>query len=109
MRTRLKEIRMEKGLSQVALATRLEMNQSTISKIETGDLIPDADILCRYSAFFHVSVDYLLFQSEEKIKADDLLLFNPSLVVNQKMMLALKNMSRYQNLKLSEFLDSMRI
>lgn len=108
MKTRLKEVRKEKGLSQIALATKLEISQSTISKMENDELIPNADILCRYSSFFHVSVDYLLFQSNEKIKADDLLQVNPSFMTNKTIADVYEHMNNYQRMKFGEFLDSMR-
>ncbi len=109
MKTRLKELRMEKGYSQLALATRLEISQSTISKLESEAFLPNADILCRYSQFFHVSIDYILFQSNEKVKADDLLYISPSLKVNQRFAQCLSRMTKLQWMKLGEFLETMGI
>lgn len=109
MKTRLKELRMEKGYSQLALATRLEISQSTISKLESGTFLPNADILCRYSRFFHVSIDYILFQSNEKVRADDLLIVNPSLKANQRFVQCLSSMTKLQLMKLGEFLDTLSI
>jgi DNA-binding XRE family transcriptional regulator len=42
MRTRIKDLRLEKKLSQQALAKNLSLNQSTLSKIECEIAVPDA-------------------------------------------------------------------
>ena len=60
LRTRITELRKEKGLSQVALAKELGVDCSTIAKYETGDRLPDVVMLCKLASFFGVSTDYLL-------------------------------------------------
>lgn len=76
MKTRIKELRLEKKLTQRALADRLCTNQTTLSKIENGTCTPDALLLIDLSQFFHVSTDYILFLSEERVSADFLLADN---------------------------------
>lgn len=73
MKTRIKELRLEKKLSQQALAKKLNLNQSTLSKIECGLSIPDALLVSDLSRFFHVSADYILYLAEERLNADLLL------------------------------------
>lgn len=73
MRTRIKKLRLEKHLSQQALARTMNLNQSTLSKIECGLSIPDASLICDLSRFFHVSTDYVLYLAEERLNADLLL------------------------------------
>lgn len=60
LRTRIAELRKEKGLSQVALAKELGVDCSTIAKYETGDRLPDIVMLCKIADYFEVSTDYLL-------------------------------------------------
>lgn len=73
MKTRIKDLRLEKRISQQALARQLSLNQSTLSKIEREISIPDASIVSDLSRFFHVSTDYVLYLAEERLNADLLL------------------------------------
>ena len=57
---RLKELRMMKGLSQVALADKLDVSKSTIGAYETGDRSPSREGLEQIADFFNVDMDYLL-------------------------------------------------
>ena len=57
---RLKELRKDAGLSQVALAKELNLDKSTIAKYETAAISPSIEILVLFAKFFHVSTDYLL-------------------------------------------------
>ncbi len=57
---RLKEIRRQKGISQLKLALDLNMNQNTISRYETGEREPGITELLQIANYFNVSVDYLL-------------------------------------------------
>lgn len=76
MRTRIKNLRLEKHLSQQALAETMNLNQSTLSKIECGISVPDASLICDLSRFFHVSADYVMYLAEERLNADLLLANN---------------------------------
>ena len=57
---RLKQIRKEKGISQLKLAMELNTNQNTISRYETGEREPGINELIRIADYFDVSIDYLL-------------------------------------------------
>jgi transcriptional regulator with XRE-family HTH domain len=76
MKTRIKELRLEKNLTQQALAEHLGINQAALSKLECELSVPDASLLVDLSRFFHVSTDYILFLSEERLNADYLLADN---------------------------------
>lgn len=76
MKTRIKELRLEKKLTQQALAKQLGINQTSLSKIENGASTPDALLLTDLSRFFHVTTDYILFLSKERLAADSLLADN---------------------------------
>ena len=61
---RLKEIRKERGISQLKLAMELNTNQNTISRYETGNREPGINELIRIADYFNVSVDYLLGRTD---------------------------------------------
>jgi len=57
---RLKELREEKGLTQVEFAEIMNTSQRTISGYETGYREPDFKTLKKLCDFFGVTSDYLL-------------------------------------------------
>ena len=57
---RLKELRLEMGLSQKKLGDILGVCNQTVSFWETGSREPDLDSLIIIAKFFEVSVDFLL-------------------------------------------------
>lgn len=57
---RLRELRRERGLTQIQLAQKFNVSNGTIGMWETGKREPDFDTTRRLAAFFHVSVDYLV-------------------------------------------------
>lgn len=59
-RERLKELRVERKLSQADLAKELNVSQRSISSWETGFRQPDFETLERIAKFFDVTTDYLL-------------------------------------------------
>ena len=62
---KLKELRLEKGLSQKKLALILECNQSMITRWEKGECEPTESVIRRAAIFFDVSADYLLGLEDE--------------------------------------------
>lgn len=68
----LKKLREEKHMSQVQLAMRINASQSTVSFYETGERVPDANVLIELAQIFECSVDYLLGRSKIKYTADQL-------------------------------------
>ena len=56
----LKKLREEKGLTQSELGKELGISPSTVGMYEQGRRVPDVPILKKMSAFFNVSIDYLL-------------------------------------------------
>lgn len=57
---RLKSLRKEIGLSQEALAKKLNLDKSTVAKYETEKISPSIEMLIIFAKFFKVSTDYLL-------------------------------------------------
>lgn len=56
----LKELRLEKGISQRKLGEDLGVVNQTVSFWETGSREPDLDTLVKIAKYFDVSVGYLL-------------------------------------------------
>ena len=63
---RLRELRVERNMSQQRLAMELSMTQNTISRYENGEREPGIKELIRIADYFNVSLDYLLERSEQK-------------------------------------------
>ena len=64
---RLKMLRLEKGLTQKALATRLGVGRTTISEYEGGNITPKQEGLLMLSDILNVSVDYLTGVSDNPL------------------------------------------
>ena len=64
MEIRLKKLRVERGISQIKLAMDLNVNQNSISRYESGLREPDYNTLIRIADYFNVSIDYLLYRTE---------------------------------------------
>ena len=62
---RLREIRKKKSISQLKLATDLNMNQNSISRYETGEREADYKTLIAFADYFNVSIDYLLERTDD--------------------------------------------
>lgn len=55
----IKLLRMEKGITQLQLATQLDVRENWISKVETGRIVPDDAMLKRISQYFKVPIEQL--------------------------------------------------
>lgn len=60
----LKEIRKKKGYSQLKVAMDLNISREAISYYETRKRDPDIEMLLKLSAYFNVSIDYLITGTE---------------------------------------------
>lgn len=61
----LKELRLEKAISQAKLAEILGLTQDSISLWEKGKSLPATPYLIKLADFFGVSTDYLLGRSDD--------------------------------------------
>ncbi len=61
---RLKELRTEKGVSQVYIAEILGITDRGYRKYEAGDNEPTMSILIALADYFDVSLDYLVGRSD---------------------------------------------
>lgn len=66
---RLKQLRQETGLTQAQLSSSFNLAESTISLYESDKRSPDYELLIRFASHFHVSVDYLLGNTNERSAA----------------------------------------
>jgi len=66
MKTRIKELRLSKRISQTALAVIVGCSQNTISRIELEETSPSSELLVEFSNYFNVSIDYILYKSDIK-------------------------------------------
>lgn len=63
---RLKELRVESGMSQDNLSKELNVSQSALGYYENCGRTPDIEFLEKVSKYFNVSVDYLLGHSQAR-------------------------------------------
>ena len=61
---RLKNIRKNRGISQLKLAMDLSMTQNSISRYESGVREADYATLIKIADYFDVSIDYLLERTD---------------------------------------------
>lgn len=59
----IKELRVEKHMTQTEFAERLGVTKSAVSSYENGSRLPSYDVLIKISRIFRVSLDYLLGHS----------------------------------------------
>jgi transcriptional regulator with XRE-family HTH domain len=57
---RIRDLRMDRGLTQEEVATLLSVKQNTYSQYEIGAVNYPLDAVVRLAAFYGVSVDYLV-------------------------------------------------
>lgn len=63
---RVKELRKQKHITQEELGKVLDIQKAAISKYENGRTEPSTEVLKKMSAYFGVSIDYLLGNSPAK-------------------------------------------
>lgn len=66
MLRRLKELRMEKGVSQQKLADALSISQPSINKYENHNIEPEIALLTKIADYFDTSIDYLVGRTDHK-------------------------------------------
>ena len=62
----IKQIRENRGISQVQLSNILAVDRSTIAKWETGMSVPRAGTLKKLAAYFGCTIDELLTDETER-------------------------------------------
>lgn len=62
---KLRNLRLEAGLTQSELAKRLNVTKAVISYYELHEGSPSPEVLIKISSIFHVSTDFLLGLSQK--------------------------------------------
>lgn len=62
---KLRELRLEKHMTQKELTDKIGLVKGTISAYEQGKKYPSVDVLIKLCSTLHTSVDYLLGLSDE--------------------------------------------
>ena len=93
--TRIRELRLEKGLTIKALATELNIKESTLSKYERAEREPSIEALILLSKFFNVSVDYLV--GKDDCKSTENQSISNALGIDEKTINALNSLNKKSN------------
>ena len=64
MKNRLKDMRLQQGLTQIALQNRVQIDQGTLSRYEKGERVPTTANLVTLANYYDVSIDYLLCRTD---------------------------------------------
>lgn len=83
-KTKIKELRQEKNISQKTLANKIECSQSIICDYENGKSEPSLIMLKKLSNVFNVSIDYLIGNASE-----DNVIINNTLTANENYIIKL--------------------
>ena len=66
LKEKLVALRKEKGLTQLAVAEKLDVSRQAISRWESGIALPSTDNLRCFSSLYEVPTDYLLKEDSER-------------------------------------------
>lgn len=66
---KLKELRLEKSLTQIELAKIFNTSNATINRYEKNVNEPDSETITKLADFFNVTTDYLLDRTYNRIEA----------------------------------------
>jgi putative transcriptional regulator len=69
MRSRLRELRTELGLSQAELASRLGVSRQTVISIESGRYLPSLPLAFRIARIFSRPIEAVFQPDEEDVRA----------------------------------------
>ncbi|MBR6765743.1 MAG: helix-turn-helix transcriptional regulator, partial [Clostridia bacterium] len=64
MKNNLKQLRKNKGYTQIAVQMETGIEQALLSKFENGDRVPPTETLIRLADFYNVSIDYILCRTD---------------------------------------------
>lgn len=64
MQNRLRELRRSRGYTQISLQMQTGIEQALLSKFENNERIPPTETLLRLADFYHVSIDYILYRTD---------------------------------------------
>ena len=65
---RLKQLRLDAGLSQKQVAESLNISKPILSQYESNQRTPSVDKLIRLSRFYNTSIDYICENTDDRTK-----------------------------------------
>ncbi len=77
----LKNLRTERGLSQIQLGEQMFVNQSTVARWENGSRLPDASMITRLSRVLDVDISTLLSAAAESEESPNIIMVDDSKVI----------------------------
>lgn len=77
----LKKLRMEKGLSQQALAEKMFVTKSAVSRWENGSRLPDAAMMSRLAEILGADVNVLLNASAQSDKRPNVIMVDDNKII----------------------------
>lgn len=73
IKDRILQLRQEHNLTRVELADRLDINKSSITRYESGEMKPNLDVMMKIANEFSVSLDWLAgYEIEEENKYESI-------------------------------------
>ena len=81
---RIKELRINKGLTQQELGNIFGVTSTGVSYWESGKAIPNMDIINKLSDYFGVTIDYMIGKKELDENNKGMILFRKAEQVNEK-------------------------
>ena len=72
---RIKELRTSLNYTQENFSAQIHISTSYLALLETGKRTPSIDVLAQISGTYHISIDYLLFGTEEALQTKNNRLF----------------------------------
>ena len=77
----IRQIRIEKGLSQQQLAEFIHVDRTTITNWETGRRLPDADMLANISDILSIDVSYLIIASLNQNNSPNVIMIDDERII----------------------------
>ncbi len=65
METKLKELRQNRGLTQINVQMNTGIEQALLSKYESGTRVPPTETLLVLAEYYNVSIDYILCRTSK--------------------------------------------
>lgn len=93
MKTRLKELRLAKGLRQDEVAKMLGIGRTAYGAYELGDNLPPLNKLMMLAEFYNVSLDYIIYNEKASSEVDEVIMLYQRL--SQKKQEEVQNFIRF--------------
>lgn len=71
LHTRLKDIRLQKGLTQESLAEAVGVTRQTIIAVEKGKFVPSVKLALALASALNISIEHLFWLDENQGENDD--------------------------------------